>query len=282
MTSPTCGEVATLTARVRGIGVASLARLPTRYPAGRMRADRAWPMVVESRLGASARSTKFPCFRFWRGSPQTASLLARPTVRRGCLIWSAAAARGCGPTPDCPGGSARSALVPTPGRLGFWGSACVASSASSARHPRRCTARGEPRRAAVHADRRRSRRAGHRRRGPEGSRGPRRPHWPLADGLRRRAGMGLANPDDDLDLRHALSGYISRQPRPDRPSASASGRCPGSKGLIMANGQVPGRMPFRWTGRQRRMAWPGSPRLMDERRNNGRRPAADAFDRSWD
>src|SRR5262245_46046077 len=40
-----------LSTRVTGIVAGSLAGLAARYAAGRMRADRAWPVLVESRLG---------------------------------------------------------------------------------------------------------------------------------------------------------------------------------------------------------------------------------------
>ena len=97
---------------------------------------------------------------------------------------------------DCPVGGARLALVPGARAPGFLGSACVASPASSARRPRRCTARGVPRRASDHPDRRRSRRAGHRRRGQEGGRGPRRPRQSRPAVCDAVPGWAGANSDD--------------------------------------------------------------------------------------
>lgn len=44
-------EVAMMPARVTEIGALSLAGLAARYAAGRRRADTAWPVLVESRLG---------------------------------------------------------------------------------------------------------------------------------------------------------------------------------------------------------------------------------------
>ena len=57
-----------LSARVAGAGALSLAGLAARYAAGRVRADRAWPVLVESRLGDIGEvGTRFRCFRWWSG-----------------------------------------------------------------------------------------------------------------------------------------------------------------------------------------------------------------------
>jgi hypothetical protein len=65
------------------------------------------------------------------------------------------------------------------------------------------------------------------------------------------------------DRRYARAG-LRRRARHDRTGRRVSFRPlpPEGKGLIMANGEVAGRQPPRWTGRQRPMAWPGNPRLM--------------------
>ena len=103
-------------------------------------------------------------------------------------------------------------------------------------------------------------------------------------GIRRRAGWAQANPDDYVLIDDTpVPGYVV-PPATIGPAARVSFRPlpPEGKGLIMANGELLGRVPFRWARRRRRTAWPDSPGLMGERRSNGRRPAADAFDRSWD
>ena len=106
-------------------------------------------------------------------------------------------------------------------------------------------------------------------------------HWPAAyDDV---PAWALANPNDCVLIYDTpVPGHVA-PPATIGPAARVSFRLllPEGKGLIMANGEVPGRMPFRLYGPAARMAWPRNPRLMGERRNHGRRPATDAFDRAW-